>query len=118
MPTSYDISSMGMALRLIVWTEKEARVMADLETSINECPMCDCPNIEHVDTREDVVVKGEAFNVRVVYYKCHGCGEEFEPLKPEHDSIEEAFNLYLAKYGVWPGAFDQKIKGTGVKEDG
>ncbi|MCK5131958.1 MAG: DUF4065 domain-containing protein [Candidatus Sabulitectum sp.] len=65
---------------------------------IEFCPICE-EDIELTEIRckENIKVRGELFQVDAHYYRCSGCGEQFETSNSDHDSLAEAYRMYREK---------------------
>ncbi len=65
------------------------------------CPNCEkISELEHIITTEELNVKGELIKVKVEYYKCLECGEEFEDPGSKDDPLSKAYREYRRKYGM------------------
>ncbi len=64
------------------------------------CPNCESEQeLEPVQRRETVTVRGEKIQVQTFFWRCRACGEEFEG--PDgHDEVAHAYTLYRAKKGL------------------
>src|SRR3990167_669258 len=65
------------------------------------CPNCEKETeIELVKTKEEIQVRGEIIEVEVEYYKCLGCGEEFDDPRSNDDPLDKAYREYRRRHGM------------------
>jgi len=65
------------------------------------CPNCEkISELEHIITTEELNVRGELIEVKVEYYKCTECGEEFEDPSSNDDPLDSAYKEYRHKHGM------------------
>ncbi|MCD4708410.1 MAG: DUF4065 domain-containing protein [Candidatus Sabulitectum sp.] len=65
---------------------------------IKFCPICEEDlELTEIRCKEDIKVRGEVFQVDAHYYRCPGCGEEFDTSNSDHDSLAEAYKMYREK---------------------
>lgn len=65
------------------------------------CPYCEVKrDVESVNTKENVMVRGENIEVPVKYFKCLTCGGEFDDPKAEYDPLEKAYTEYRTRHGM------------------
>jgi len=65
-----------------------------------------CPNCEKeteqsfVDRIEDIDVRGETIPMRLEYYHCEACGEDFEIPRADYDPLDAAYREYRHRKGM------------------
>jgi putative zinc finger/helix-turn-helix YgiT family protein len=65
-----------------------------------------CPNCEKeteqrfVEKIEEVNIRGEKIPVRMEYYQCEECGEDFEIPRPDYDPLDAAYREYRRRKGM------------------
>ncbi len=65
------------------------------------CPHCEATrDVETVDTKEIIEIKGERIEIPVKYYKCLTCGEDFDDPKADSDPLEGAYAEYRSRHGM------------------
>ena len=65
------------------------------------CPGCEkITELEHILTTEELNVRGELIRVKVEYYKCKECGEEFENPGSKDDPLNKAYREYRRKHDM------------------
>jgi len=65
------------------------------------CPNCEkISELEHIITTEELNIRGELITVKVEYYKCTECGEEFEDPGSKDDPLDRAYREYRRKHGM------------------
>ena len=65
------------------------------------CPVCFKKTAwKEISGKENIEVRGERFEVKVRYYKCPACGEEFERLTDPIDPLDQAYRLYRKKHNM------------------
>jgi putative zinc finger/helix-turn-helix YgiT family protein len=65
------------------------------------CPHCEATrDVELVDTKETIEIKGESIEIPVKYYKCLTCGEDFDDPKADSDPLERAYAEYRSRHGM------------------
>ena len=65
------------------------------------CPNCnkEC-DIEKLNVTETVTVRGEKIDVGVEYFKCNGCGIEFEDMNSDVKPVEMAYKKYRTVHNM------------------
>lgn len=62
------------------------------------CPNCEkISELEHIKTTEEFNIRGESIKVKVEYYKCKECGEEFDDPGSKDDPLDKAYRAYRRK---------------------
>lgn len=65
------------------------------------CPSCEKESkFEMVSAIEDFNVRGELIKVKVEYYKCLTCGDEFEDPDSDYDPLDKAYREYRRQHGM------------------
>lgn len=65
------------------------------------CPSCEEDSrFERVSNVEDFTVRGESIEVKVEYYKCLTCSDEFEDPDSDYDPLDKAFREYRNRHGM------------------
>jgi putative zinc finger/helix-turn-helix YgiT family protein len=65
------------------------------------CPSCEKQSeLEFIQKREEISVRGEVIEVPTEYYRCIECGEEFDDPKSSHDPIDIAYKEYRQRHGM------------------
>ena len=65
------------------------------------CPHCEATrDVQKVDTKETVEIRGERIEVPVKYYKCLTCGGDFDDPKADGDPLEKAYAEYRSRHGM------------------
>ncbi len=63
------------------------------------CPNCEKENeLKLIRKEEDIEVRKELIKVEVNYYKCAGCGEEFEDPRSDDDPLDKAYREYRRRH--------------------
>ena len=74
--------------------------MKRLSAKRGYCPNCESEQeLERVQRRETVSVRGEKIQVQATYWRCRACGEEFEGPDGQ-DEVAQAYTLYRTKKGL------------------
>jgi putative zinc finger/helix-turn-helix YgiT family protein len=65
------------------------------------CPICEkAQDLEWIEKKEIINVRGEPIKVDAKYFKCPVCGEEWEDPTSDYDSLEEAYREYRKRHGL------------------
>jgi len=65
------------------------------------CPNCEKENeLELIRKEEDIEVRKEFIKIEVRYYKCMGCGEEFEDPRSDDDPLDKAYREYRRQHSM------------------
>ena len=65
------------------------------------CPHCEAMrDVETVEARETVEIRGERVEIPAKYYRCRVCGEDFDDPKAVSDPLEKAYAEYRARHGM------------------
>ncbi len=64
------------------------------------CPECvKKTELEEINAKEQIEVRGESFMVLIHYFRCSVCGEEFLNLSDPVDPLDAAYRQYREKHG-------------------
>ncbi len=65
------------------------------------CPNCEKKtDLELIQSKEEIIIRGEPIKVDVEYYKCLTCGEEFEDPRSKDDPLDKAYRKYRKQHGM------------------
>jgi putative zinc finger/helix-turn-helix YgiT family protein len=65
------------------------------------CPNCEnITELEYIKGIEEHNIRGELIKVKVEYYKCKECGEEFEDPSSKDDPLDKAYREYRRQKGM------------------
>jgi putative zinc finger/helix-turn-helix YgiT family protein len=65
------------------------------------CPTCEKETeLEFIEKTEEINIRGEFIPVKLKYYKCNECEEDFEIPSPDYDPLDLAYREYRSKKGM------------------
>ncbi|MFO8011285.1 MAG: DUF4065 domain-containing protein [Dehalococcoidia bacterium] len=64
------------------------------------CTNCGATEMELVNGKEQILVKGEPIEVQFNYYRCPDCGEEVLTPSLQPDPLESAYRIYRKRHGL------------------
>ncbi|MHB9030179.1 MAG: type II TA system antitoxin MqsA family protein [Candidatus Latescibacterota bacterium] len=65
------------------------------------CPQCEeIRDIKTINSEVEIDIRGEKIKVNTKYYQCSVCGEEFEDLNGDSDSLNSAYREYRRRHGM------------------